>query len=74
MAKKKAAAPESLHDMSVAELQARLKEVKDTRFRLKFRHASNPLKNPMQIRQSRREIARLLTVLHQKDNEAVHGR
>jgi large subunit ribosomal protein L29 len=58
---------ETLKAMSVQELEARLKEVQEAHFRLQFRHASNPLKNPMQIRMKRREIAQLRTWLHQKE-------
>jgi large subunit ribosomal protein L29 len=61
----------SVHDMSVAEIEARLREVEEANFRLQFRHASNPLKNPMEIRQNRREIARLKTVLNQKSKGTV---
>jgi large subunit ribosomal protein L29 len=64
MAKK--ASPDSLHEMSAQELQARLREAREKSFRLKFQHASNPLKNPMVIRTARREIARIHTVLRQK--------
>ena len=52
---------EVLRAMTVPELQARLKEAEEARFRLQFRHTSNPLKNPMQIRAKRREIALLKT-------------
>ena len=58
---------ESLKTMSVDELQARLKEAQEAHFRMQFRHASNPLKNPMQIRFKRREVAQLLTWLKQKN-------
>ena len=58
---------EALGTMSVPELQARLKEAQEAYFRLQFRHASNPLKNPMQIRFKRREIAQLITWLKQKE-------
>ena len=61
---------ESLHEMSVPELQAQLKESRETNFRLKFQHTSNPLKNPMEIRVARRQMARILTVLHQKEQVA----
>ena len=61
---------ESLHEMSLPELQARLKECRETSFRLKFQHTSNPLKNPMVIRTARRELARVLTVLRQKEEVA----
>ena len=65
MAKK--ATKESLHELSLPELQARLRESQEKSFRLRFQHASNPLKNPMDIRTARREIAKILTVLHQKE-------
>lgn len=66
MAKKKKETKESLHAMSVKELEARLAEVTENHFRLQFRHAGNPLKNPMMIRWARRDAARLKTILHQK--------
>jgi len=65
MAKK--AAKESLHDMSVQELEALLQESQEKRFKLAYQHATNPLKNPMEIRTARRQIAKLLTVLRQKE-------
>jgi large subunit ribosomal protein L29 len=63
---KKAAAKESIHDMSVPELEALLRESQEKSFKLKFQHATNPLKNPMVIRTARREIAKIRTVLRQK--------
>ena len=68
MAKK--AAKESLHEMSVPELEARLRESQEKSFKLKFQHASNPLKNPMEIRTARRQIAKIRTVLRQKEKVA----
>ena len=68
MAKK--TSKESLQDLSVAELQARLKESEEKSFRLKFQHTSNPLKNPMEIRTARRQIAKIKTILHQKEKVA----
>jgi large subunit ribosomal protein L29 len=64
---KKADAKISLQEMSLPELQAMLRESQEKSFKLKFQHATNPLKNPMEIRTARREIAKLLTVLHQKE-------
>jgi large subunit ribosomal protein L29 len=64
---KKSAGKETLQDLSVSELEARLKEVQEKSFRLKFQHASNPVKNPMEIRETRRSIARIMTVLRQKE-------
>ena len=66
MAKKGQTAKEDLSTMSVSELEARLKEAQEAHFRLRFRHTSNPLKNPMQIRFKRKEVAQLKTWLRQK--------
>jgi large subunit ribosomal protein L29 len=68
MAKK--AAKESLQAMSVQELEALLRESQEKSFKLRFQHATNPLKNPMEIRAARRQIAKLLTVLGQKEKVA----
>ena len=65
MAKKTAKG--TLHELSVQELSARLREAEERNFKLKFQHAANPLKNPMEIRTARREIAKLLTILRLKE-------
>lgn len=56
----------ALKAMSMQELEAKLREAQASYFRLKFRHTGSPLKNPMQIRLKRQEIARLKTWLHGK--------
>lgn len=68
MAKKKA--KDTLQDLSVQEAQAQLREAKEKSFKLKFQHASSPLKNPMELRVVRRQIAKLMTVLRQKEKVA----
>ena len=68
MAKKKT--KESLHELSVQELEARLQESQEQSFRLRFQHTTNPLKNPMEIRAARRQVAKILTILHQKEKVA----
>jgi large subunit ribosomal protein L29 len=68
MAKKKGREKrEEFGSFSVQELEARLKESQEAFFRLRFRHAANALKNPMQIRHKRREVARIKTYLKQKE-------
>ena len=57
---------ESWQEMTVQELEARLRESEEKRFKLTFQHASNPLKNPMVIREARRQIAKIKTFLRQK--------
>lgn len=48
------------------ELDARLHKTQQELFKIRFRAASAPMKNTMQIRQLRREVARLSTFINQK--------
>ena len=52
-----------LRELSVDELDAKLAELKEERFRLRFRSATESIDNPMQFRTLRRDIARILTIL-----------
>ena len=56
----------SMRDMNVDELQTRVAELREELFNLRFRNSLKQLDNPLKIRQSRREMARLLTVLNEK--------
>ena len=62
---------ESLRGMSVAELQAELLKVKMTQGKLRFRHRSAPVKNPLELRTLRRRIAALETWIREKQAEGV---
>jgi ribosomal protein L29 len=50
----------------VNELQARLDKTQSELFKTRFRVASAPVSNTMQIRKLRREVARLFTFINQK--------
>ena len=69
MAKRKE--KEDLAAMSVPQLEAKLRDAEEGLFRLHFRHSSNPIKNPMQIRLERREVARIKTWMRQKAQGAA---
>lgn len=56
-----------LQDVSTAELREELARLKEARFRLRFRAATEPIDNPMQFRMLRRNIARIATVLRQRE-------
>lgn len=64
---KKAVKKEEFGEMSDVELQAKLRESQSAYFKTKFRHATSPIKNPMEIRQLRRQIARLKTWIRRKE-------
>ena len=61
-----------IRKLSAKELDAKLLELKDELFKLRFQQAINQLDNPMRISAVKKDIARVLTVrrgveLHGKD-------
>jgi large subunit ribosomal protein L29 len=56
-----------MRDLSVDEIKARVTELREEMFNLRFRNSMRQLDNPLKIRESRREMARLLTVLREKE-------
>ncbi len=56
-----------LHELSVDDLKARLAELTEERFRLRFRSATESVENPMRFRSLRRDIARLRTILRARE-------
>ena len=59
-----------LNKLSVEELNAKLKELKGELFNLRFQHAINQLDNPQKIVEARKTIARLMTVIREKEIQA----
>ncbi len=57
-----------IHDMTNAELQIKLDELKSELFNLRFSHATHQLTNPMQIVKTKRDIARIKTVMTERAN------
>ena len=55
-----------LRDLSLDELHARERELVDQIFHLRLRRATAQLTNPMKLRQSRRTLARVKTLLHER--------
>ncbi|MCR5141731.1 MAG: 50S ribosomal protein L29 [Ruminococcus sp.] len=55
-------------DLSVAELEQKLAELKQELFNLRFQHAVNQLENPMRMKAVKRDIARVKTVLRSNEN------
>ena len=53
--------------LSADELNAKLKELKGELFNLRFQHAINQLENPHRIVEVKRDIARVMTILQQKN-------
>ena len=62
-----------IQGLTVAELNAKLKELNSELFNLRFSHATRSLANPMQIHNVKKDIARVKTVLREKELEANGG-
>lgn len=60
-----------LRELSVNELELKLKDLKEELFNLRFQLAINQLENPMRINAVKKDIARVKTVLRQ--NELANG-
>jgi large subunit ribosomal protein L29 len=58
-----------VRELSVDELERRVAETRRELFNLRFQHATGQLENTGQLQEVRRNIARLLTVLNQKQLE-----
>ena len=56
-----------LREMNVEQLNAKLKELKDELFTLRFQHAINQLDNPQKIVEVKKNIARVMTILSEKN-------
>ena len=54
-----------IRKLSASELDAKLRELKDELFKLRFQQAINQLDNPMRISAVKKDIARVLTVLRE---------
>ena len=58
---------EELRKMSAEELNAKLKDLKEELFNLRFQHAINQLDNPQKMVDVKRDIARVMTILSEKN-------
>ena len=58
---------EELKAQSVADLQAKLVDAKKERFNLRFQNATNQLDNTARIKEVRKNIARIQTVIAEKN-------
>lgn len=59
-----------LRALSSAELETKLKDLKQEMFNLRFQHATNQLDNPLRLAAVRKDIARVKTVIREKELNA----
>ncbi len=59
-----------LRELSDAELNAKLAQLKQELFNLRFNNATRQLNNPMQINVCKKDIARVKTILRERELKA----
>ncbi len=59
--------PDEIRDKSVDELHAQVEGLNETIFNLQFQHATGQLENPMRMKAVKKDIARVLTIIKEKE-------
>ena len=60
-----------IREKSQLELQKELTELKSELFKLRFQHATNQLDNPMKLKDVKRDIARVKTVMREREVKGI---
>ena len=60
---------QELRNESVQELRSKLKASRGKMLYLRFQHSMGSLKNPLEIRALKRDMAKIITVIKEKENE-----
>ncbi|MGN0171671.1 MAG: 50S ribosomal protein L29 [Acutalibacteraceae bacterium] len=58
---------DKIRDMSAAELESKLADLKKELFNLRFQHAINQLDNPMRLKAVKKEIAVVKTIMRENE-------
>ena len=64
--------PEEIREMSDGEIRSRIAELEEERFRLRFRSATETLEDPLRFRVIRKDIARMKTILRERQIAAAN--
>jgi len=62
---------QQFHDMTTAELQQKYADLKNELFNLRFQQTTGQLKNPLALRTLRKDVARVLTILKEREMKIV---
>lgn len=60
-----------LRNMTDAELTKKLSDLKEEYFNLRFQLATGQLANPANIKETKRDIARVMTILRERETAAA---
>jgi large subunit ribosomal protein L29 len=64
---------DEVREMSIDDVRRRIAELEEERFRLRFRSATEPLEDPLRLRVIRKDIARLKTILRERETEQTRS-
>jgi large subunit ribosomal protein L29 len=64
---------EDIRELGEADIEQKIEEAQEELFRLRFRSATQMLENPMLVRSLRRDIARMKTILRERELEQAEG-
>ena len=64
---------DKLRDISEDELDTKLAEAKEELFNLRFQLVTGQLDNPMQIKVVRKQVARILTLMRERELEGLEA-
>ncbi len=62
-----------MRELSQEELQKELNELKSELFKLRFQLVTNQLENPMKLREVKKSIARIKTVIREREIKGVQA-
>ena len=57
----------AMREMTPEELNAELEKMKQDLFNLRFQHVTGQLENPIKMRDTKRDIARVKTIIREKE-------
>lgn len=62
-----------LRELTEVELTVELKKMKNELFNLRFQHVTGQLENPIKLREAKKQIAKVKTIIREKELQNVQG-
>jgi len=62
-----------IKEMTSQELSEKMVELKNELFNLRFQHVTGQLENPIKMRDTKKQIARVKTIIREKELKKVQG-
>lgn len=62
-----------MREMTEVELNKELVQMKNELFNLRFQHVTGQLENPLKLKETKKNIARIKTIIREKELEKVQG-